>query len=567
MNIRLAATTVCLLALAPLAQADSFRSFDGSGNNVLNPTWGQAGTAFLRLGPADYPDGIGDEFIQSPERPNARVISNTIFAQTGSIASSGGMSSGVWQWGQFLDHDITLGHTNSAEPHMIYAPADDPYGMAKIPMYRTVVASEEGEIRQQENSLTSYIDGSNVYGSDASTAAALRQGYGGRLLTSAGNLLPTTEQITTVAMDNGGNSTSTMFVAGDARANEQVGLTAMHTLFVREHNRIADALAAMPEYDAATDDNLIYLKARSIVGAEMQAITYNEFLPMLMGDYAPTVGDYNYDPNVNAGIANEFSTALFRMGHTMLNENLLMADEQGNVVDQIGLRDAYFVGSSFMQSSPEYVDKLLMGLAAQGAQEIDAKLVDDVRNLLFANVQGMGQDLAALNIERGREHGLADYNTMRTTYANLVSTLPGFESLDLSAAGSFAELDVDDLTIEQLESLYNTVDDLDLWVMALAENHVEGTNVGALLLAGLADQFTRLRDGDAYFYMGNSYLWSDEVTGIVNFDNLHLMDIVSWNTDMKNSSMDFFHFTAVPEPSTVALLALAMVSGWFVRRR
>ncbi|QDU55651.1 peroxidase family protein [Aeoliella mucimassa] len=568
MITRIAAFAVCVLALSSLATAQPYRTFDGSSNNTLNPSWGQAGTAFLRLAPDSYPDGLGEVYTPSPARPNPRLISNTMFAQSGSVDSATGLTSGVWQWGQFLDHDITLAHTNSAEPMMIMAPADDPYGMTMIPTSRSVVASGEGELRQQENSLTSYIDGSNVYGSDAATAQALRAGVGGRMLTSAGDLLPTTDmaQVADVKMDNSGNP-ATMFVAGDIRANEQPGLTAMHTLFVREHNRIADALAAMPEYDAVADDDLLYLKARTIVGAEMQSITYNEFLPMLMGAYAPEVADYQYDPSVNAGIANEFSTAMFRLGHTMLNENLLLAGEDGEVVGQIGLRDAYFMGASYLQDSPELVDKLLMGLATQTSQEIDTQVVDDVRNFLFANVQGMGLDLAAINIERGREHGLADYNTMRTTYGEIVADLPSFEEIDLTAAESFAELDVDPTVIAQIESLYDDVNNLDPWVLALAENHVEGTNLGALLLAGLADQFTRLRDGDAHFYMGNSYLWTDEVTSIVDFDDLHLMDIVSWNTEMKHSPMDFFQSTRVPEPSTMVLLALGLVGGWLVRRR
>ena len=94
--------------------------------------------------------------------------------------------------------------------------------------------------------------------------------------------------------------------------------------------------------------------------------------------------------------------------------------------------------------------------------------------------------------------------------------------------------------------------------MALAENHVDGTSMGSLLLAGLADQFTRIRDGDSYFYMGNDYLWSDEVAAIVDFDDLKLMDIVAWNTDMKNSPMDFFNAVPVPEPNSVILLAIAL---------
>lgn len=559
LGIRLSAATVLATSLlvAGSVSAQPYRSIDGSGNNVLNSNWGQAGTAFVRLAPDSYPDGIGDVFLQSPEVPNAREVSNALFSQSSPIDSAHGMSSGVWQWGQFLDHDITFTPTNAADPHMIFGPEDDPHSMAMIPMNRSQVSSGPGELRQQTNAITAYIDGSNVYGSDQHTADALRSGVGGKLLTSAGNLLPTTDMITDVEMDHNSNP-STMFVAGDVRANEQLGLTAMHTLFMREHNRIAQALVDNGGYDPVADDDLIYLKTRSIVGAEMQAITFNEFLPSLLGEYAPQAADYAYDPNVNASIANEFSTALFRVGHTMLNENLLLAGEGGEVVGQIALRDAYFTGADTIASSPELVDKLLMGLATQTSQEIDTKVVDDVRNFLFAPQMGMGLDLASMNIERGRDHGLADYNTMLSTYESLMAGVPGFDQVDLTAALDFDDLNTSPEIIAQLETLYSSVSALDPWMMALAETHVDGTNVGPLVLAGLVDQFTRLRDGDSHFYMGNSYLWSDEVSEVVNFDNLVLMDIVAWNTDMKNSPMTFFHVTTVPEPGALALLGLGL---------
>jgi len=551
-----------------MADAQPFRTIDGSGNNAVNTDWGTADSQLLRISPADYPDGTGDLIITPPTRPNARVISNALSSQTSVTNSAANLASGVWQWGQFLDHDIDITFGSISEPHMILAPANDPHGMAMIPMSRSESVACSGCARQQINGITSYIDASNVYGSDTLRAAALRSGQGGRMLTSAGNLLPTSDTpgLENLFVDDGGNP-EVMFVAGDARANEQLGLTAMHTLFVREHNRIADALAALPQYDSVADDETIYLKARAIVGAEMQAITYNEFLPMLLGDYSPQAADYSYDPNVNAGIANEFSTAMFRVGHTMLNENLLLANEQGEVVGEIPLREAFFTGADEMSSSPAYVDKLLMGLATQTAQEIDTLIVDDVRNFLFAPQGGVGFDLAALNIERGRDHGLPDYNTLRDAYATVADNLAGFDYIELASADTFGDLDMDPATVAILESLYDSVDNIDPWVGALAENHVDGTSVGPLVLAALVDQFTRLRDGDSFFYMGDDYLWSDEVSPIVDFDDLKLMDIVGWNTQMKNSPMNFFEAQPVPEPSALIACACLLGCGFAVRRK
>src|SRR5690606_8724860 len=102
------------------------------------------------------------------------------------------------------------------------------------------------------------------------------------------------------------------FVCGDFRANENPNLLAIHSLFVREHNRIcAELKSAYPHW---TDEQL-YQHSRRRVGGIIQAIVYEEWLPTL-GVHIP---DYNgYDPEVNAQIMNVFSAAAYRYGHTTI---------------------------------------------------------------------------------------------------------------------------------------------------------------------------------------------------------------------------------------------------------
>ena len=176
--------------------------------------------------------------------------------------------------------------------------------------------------RWQINANTSYIDASNVYGSDPTTADSLRT-TGGKLATSAGGLLP---------MLDGGNR----FVSGDKRVNENVGLTSLHALFVREHNRLAEKIRAN---DATLTDDEVYQWARKIVGAEMQIITYREFLPALMGAGAPPSDDYLYD-EIDASITTAFSTAAFRYGHSMQSPRILLVDNADAEVGAIGLGTA-----------------------------------------------------------------------------------------------------------------------------------------------------------------------------------------------------------------------------------
>ena len=277
----------------------------------------------------DYGDGVST--LAGAGRPSPRVISNIVCDQAGSLPNVHGVSDFVWQWGQLVDHDIDLtGAAEPAEALPIAIPPGDPHfdpgatGAATMPFERSVHREASG-VRQQLNQITAYIDASFVYGSDPRRARALRANDGsGRLATSAGELLP----FNTSGLDNAapaGAEPAAFFVAGDVRANEQIGLTAMHTVFVREHNRIAGHLRQLAP---GLPGDLVYQLARTLVAAEVQAITYNEFLPVLLGPdaLAPYAG---YRADVDAGIANEFSTAGYRFGHSMLPGQLMVVGPEG----------------------------------------------------------------------------------------------------------------------------------------------------------------------------------------------------------------------------------------------
>lgn len=546
------ALAILLLCNGRLALA-KFRTYNGVGNNATNIQWGAAGSQFLRLASASYPgDGTGTTFLSFPTLPSARTVSNLLSTQSTSIPDPRGLLSGTWQWGQFIDHDLNLTRNGVGfGTSTIFIPQPDPSGMAMIPMNRSeydLSTGTPGNPRQQVNSITSYLDASNVYGSSMARANALRTKSGGRLKTNAGNLLPkSTDDTTLGALDNDdGGTGATMFLAGDIRANEQTGLTAIQTLFLREHNRLANTLNGA---NLSWDDERTYQTARKIVGAEIQAITYNEFLPALLGSAAPKAADYRYDLNINATVTNEFATGIFRLGHSMIDSNIMLAGEGGALVGTLALRDAFFRPDRIM-ANPELVEQTMIGMAMQPAQKIDLKITNDLRDFLFAPSGSIGLDLAALNIQRGREHGLADYNTLRAAYG-------------LSLVTRFEEI-TSDLEVQTgLESLYGSVNEIDAWVGALAEEHLPGASVGELIGAAITDQFTRIRDGDAFFYSGDADLQTPEILALlgnekmVPFDQLTMMDIVNWNTSF--SSMPESFFMAVPEPANTVLLLVALL--------
>jgi hypothetical protein len=464
-----------------------FRTIDGSGNNLAHPDWGRAGVPLLRLTAVDYEDGTGSPGGQ--DRASAREISNLCVAQPGPIPNAAAASDFLWQWGQFLDHDLDLVPiADPAEPFDVDVPLGDPFfdpdatGAATIALDRSHYEVVAG-VRQQVNAITAFIDASNVYGSDPARALALRALDGtGRLETGPGGRLP----FNLDGLPNAPNADPSFFVAGDVRANEQVALTAMHTLFVREHNLWADLFRFL---DPGLDDDEIYELARAMVAAEMQAITYREFLPVLLGPNA--LSPYGgYQPGVDAGVSNVFATAAYRVGHTMLSSTLLRLRANGQPIPagHLSLADAFFRPDNFVASG---LAPLLRGLARQPAQEIDPHIVDEVRNFLFGPPGAGGFDLASLNIQRGRDHGLPGYNQVRADFG-------------LAAAATFADINPDPVIQANLAAAYASPDDIDIWVGGLSEPHRPGAVVGETFFAILRNQFERARDGDRFWY--RSYL-------------------------------------------------------------
>jgi len=465
------------------------RSIDGGGNNVEFPEMGAAGTALVRQLASDYADDTSQ--LAGANKLSARAISNLVNQQPATDQPNKiGASDFLWQWGQFVDHDIDL--TSGADPvelASISIPAGDPHfdplnsGSKVMQFERSVYDPDTGtgadNPRQQLNMITTWIDASNVYGSDETRATALRANDGtGKLKTSAGDLLPFNLE----GLPNAGSTEPDLFLAGDVRANEQAALTSLHVLFVREHNRLAENIRArQPEL---TDEE-IYQRARRIVGAQIQAITYNEFLPVLLGQgaIAPYLG---YDESVDASICNVFSTALYRFGHSSLSSTLLRVNEFGDVIEygHLPLRDAFFAPKILIDEGG--IEPLLRGLSRQVHEDVDVFVVDDVRNMLFGPPGSGGFDLAALNIQRGRDHGLPGYNEVRVSYG-------------LAPAQSWDDISSNEEIQARLALAYATVDEVDAWVGALAEDHMSGM-VGELTFWAMTKQFESLRDGDRFWY-------------------------------------------------------------------
>jgi hypothetical protein len=413
----------------------------------------------------------------------------------------------------------------------------DPFatGTQTIPMRQDLFDPNSGtdtnSPRLNPNEITSFIDGSMIYGSDPARAAALRTFVGGQLKTSPGDLLPLNN--TTyfpngpLANDNlGPDSPNTLFVAGDVRSNENITLTALQTLFVREHNYWAQQYQSQhPDW---TDEQL-YQAARRMVIAEIEHITYDEFLPQLLGPSA--LGPYNgYDPTVDPTISSLFSTAAYRFGRSLIPSNFTLPLDGGGSLPSLSLDDSTFNPQPLIQDG---LDPFLLGMATQGTTGTGLYAVNEIRNMLFGPPGSGGIDLIAVDIQRGRDLGLPSYNQARQLYG-------------LPAVTSFAQITSDPTVQAQLQAVYGSVNNIDVFVGGMAEDHVPGAMLGPLFEAIIKDQFQRLRAGDRFWYENGQFTSSE----LAQIRSTSLADIIERNTAITGLQANVFTTggTALPAP-------------------
>lgn len=509
----------------PVMNNREVRTYDGTSNNVDNAEWGASFSHLQRLGDASYSDGISSMIFT--DRAEAREISNAIVHQEEgeNLTNTFGTTDMLWQWGQFIDHDIDLTDGSADESQNIPVPTGDRYfdpagtGTAFISFNRAIFDPDTGisleNPREQENEITSWIDGSMIYGSDNERAQALRVGSDSPFLnTSEGNLLPFNIDDLTNANGPVLDATS-LYLAGDVRANEQAGLAVMHTLWVREHNRIA---AELQQDNPSANSDIVFEAARRMVIAKLQHITFNEFLPALLGKNA--LPDYEgYNDSINPSIYNEFSAAAYRLGHSMVSDNILLLgpDSQSLPQSPLELRDAFFTAPTLIQEEGG-IESILRGLATKEHQALDVKVIHTLRNMLFGPPGSGGLDLISLNIQRGRDHGLPSYNAMR-------------EVMGLEPITSFDQISDDAQLNQSLQDAYGDVDKIDLWVGGMSEAPLvdQGSQLGELFRAILVKQFTDLRAADRFWY--ENYLDGRELREI---ENTSLADVIRANTTIGN---------------------------------
>ena len=415
---------------------------------------------------------------------------------------------------QFLTHDMV--HSVRAAGPPIFL--DGQF----IPVARTPAIVQDG-VRQQVSSDTPTLDLGLVYGRDEVSTHTLREiAYeagkavsGAKLIAGgAGDVLPSFAEVAahrgqsieqvqailgTTFLNLPDEARASQAATGDERANQTASLTVHHTIWHRNHNWHVDQLQAQhPEW---TQEQL-YQSARALNEAEYQKVIYDEYLPKLLGENA--LSEYRgYQADVDPSIINEWTTVAFRFGHDQASDGQILVSENGEV-SFVPLPVSSLIANSGqnIKTDAELGD-WTRGQLTQSSQEIDGRIVPSLRNALFgvpafaddptgSDDEFLQLNLPLLDIHRGRDHGVSDYNQLRAELG--LTTYSSLEDFAHENGLSTERLD-------QLRSVYSDISELDSIVGGLLEAKVPRSQLGETFTLLNVMQFEATRDGDPFFYL------------------------------------------------------------------
>ncbi len=443
------------------------------------------------------------EKLLSPREISNRVCNRSVYQTTPQRAhadqtsldffrpNKAHLSNFVWVWGQFVQQCIVSTEAGGNKLTLNFTGDShfDPRKAGYIVELEGAKSVGQDAVGRQilSNTLSPLLDGSCVYGSDRDVSMALRTQEGGKL-----RMTRSMSDEAILSMDD----RRRLFVAGDPRVNENVPLTAIYTLWTREHNSMASILAEIhPDWK----DEHIYWLARRIVTAEIQSITYNEWLPALFGgeDRVPPLEPEAPVRDDGTALSLAFSVVAFRAAHSMVPDALpLISPGVGGVVDILPLH-SMFMNPELIRKGG--IDAVLAGIAASPMEEVDVVYADSLRNALFVGgpSRDLKLDLASLDISRGRESNIGSYGELR-------------RALGLGAPKRWSEITKDPLLLQQLKKAYpGGPASMDPLIGMLAEDHLrledsDGDECVSPLPPTMAavwkQEFADVRNGDRFYY-------------------------------------------------------------------
>ncbi|MCC7282643.1 MAG: hypothetical protein IT556_09690 [Acetobacteraceae bacterium] len=251
-----------------------------------------------------------------------------------------------------------------------------------------------------------------------------------------------------LGLDNGGNPAPAYddelldahVMAGDGRANENFGLTAVHHVFHSEHNRLVEHtkqvvlesgdlaflnewldtdVAVFPLTQPAIDaldwhGERLFQAAKFGTEMQYQHLVFEEFARKVQPQVDVFVVPDGFDPAVNPTIVAEFAHVVYRFGHSMLTESVDRYDENFNA-DHLSLINAFLNPVEFdsgYANADAAAGAVVRGMTRQTGNEIDEFVTGALRN----NLLGLPLDLATINLARGRDAGVPSLNAARREF-------------------------------------------------------------------------------------------------------------------------------------------------------
>ncbi|CAH0553303.1 unnamed protein product [Brassicogethes aeneus] len=492
-----------------------YRTSDGSCNNDKHGSRGESNTVYKRTLPADYLDGVSQfrRSVTKKQLPSARTISNFLIKNKNETAYD--LTAVVGQWWQFIEQDLSQTAASVAVStgkeieccdegyklspryeHSFCAPIqiseDDSFYSQQYLNCMPYIRSLPGlrhectfGPREQVNQATHYLDGSQIYGSTEDHLNNLRSFKNGKL---KGFMYNNTEflQLSKEPINDCqfNSNDEKCFISGDSRVNFHPYMTVLHLLWHREHNRIAEELSKInPDWD----DETLFQETRRIVVAQMQHITYDEYLPIILGKKKSEqiANDNDYNKDIDPRVSNSFATAALRSLNSLVDDNVILYDEERKAESVLDLENHFNKPEVILQKN--MFDKLLRSLSTQLCQKQDDNYANDIKNQLYFNGV-FGLDVLSLDIQRGRDHGLRSYFHYKNLCRPKDKKYENFEDVMTQKASN------------SIKNIYAHSNDVDLIVGGLLEKPDEDAQIGPTFSCIISDQMYRTKVGDKYFY-------------------------------------------------------------------
>ncbi|XP_015439624.1 PREDICTED: dual oxidase-like [Dufourea novaeangliae] len=526
-----------------------YPGYDGWYNNVGRPELGAIDTPLLRRWPAAYDDGVYKP--SGHNRPEPLELSDKLLSGNIGSKSRTGKNALLVFFGQHVVEEILDAQRPACPPEYfnIKIPSGHRYrikpGHSEMPVLRTRYDRETGHSpnnpRQQLNEITPFLDGGLIYGTSKAWSNILRTYSNGTfdpnglLAASHDNLYPeyNTDKL---PMFNPPppihhykyierhytEKVERFFKLGNPRGNENPFLLTFGIIWFRWHNLIANYIRRQQRN---WPGEKVYNEARRWVIATQQHIVTNKWLPQWLGT---NLLPYNgYDPSIDPQIDQFFQAAAFRFGHTLVPPGVYLRDYGRNGCKLKQNSQAIRTCNNYWMSENSIfanltkvegiidIEHLIMGMTVQLCEEEDHKVVEDLRGSLFGPLEFSRRDLMALNIQRGRDHGLPDYNTARMAYnLHTVNNTSHFKNIAPESSLEFLKL-------------HNfSFDNVDTWIGGILET-TDGP--GELFQAIILDQFQRIRAGDRFWYKNskNNLFTNDEIKRLERFSFYDILILVT----------------------------------------